>query len=81
VPQSADGQLIATVLMIGGLSLFAVITGTITSIFVTRAQAELGEDQDDLLVERLDRLGAELTALREEVGRSGAADSRGPPGD
>jgi voltage-gated potassium channel len=33
VPQQADGQLIATVLMIGGLSLFAVVTGTITSVF------------------------------------------------
>ena len=40
VPADTAGQLIATVLMIGGLSLFAVITGFITSAFVARAQAE-----------------------------------------
>src|SRR3954466_13664513 len=40
VPADAAGKIIASVLMIGGLSLFAVITGTITSAFVAKAQAE-----------------------------------------
>ena len=33
VPDSAGGQLIAVVLMVGGLSFFAVVTGVITSVF------------------------------------------------
>ena len=80
VPQQADGQLIATVLMIGGLSLFAVITGTITSLFVTRAQAEQGEARDDLLVQQIDQISADLNAMREELAHIAAGDSRGPPG-
>ena len=80
VPQQADGQLMTTVLMIGGLSLFAVITGTITSLFVTRAQAEQGEARDDLLVQQMDQISADLNAMREELAHIAAGDSRGPPG-
>jgi Ion channel len=80
VPHQADGQLIATVLMIGGLSLFAVVTGTITSVFVTRAQAEQGESQHDLLLQRIDQIGADLNAMREALARPAADDSREPPG-
>ncbi len=39
VPNQAGGQLIASILMIGGLSFFAVLTGMITSLFVARQQA------------------------------------------
>ncbi len=40
VPDEGAGRMIASVLMIGGLSLFAVVTGAITSAFVAHAQAE-----------------------------------------
>jgi voltage-gated potassium channel len=80
VPQQADGQLIASVLMIGGLSLFAVVTGTITSVFVARAQAEQAESQEDRLMQRIDELARDLEAMREELARSAAGDSREPPG-
>jgi voltage-gated potassium channel len=69
VPQSADGQLIATVLMVGGLSLFAVITGVITSAFVTRAQVERRASGGDPLMQRLDELATELAATREDLAR------------
>lgn len=69
VPQSTAGQLIGVVLMVGGLSLFAVLTGWITTAFVTRAQAEKEAGPEQELRERLEQIGSELTALREQVAR------------
>jgi voltage-gated potassium channel len=80
VPQQTDGKLIATVLMIGGLSLFAVVTGTITSVFVTRAMAEQGDSEQDLLMERIDQIAADLNAMREELAPPAASDPPAPPG-
>jgi hypothetical protein len=66
VPQSTAGRIVGAVLMIGGLSLFAVVTGTITSSFVTRAQRhEAGTAPGSAA--HLDEMTAELRALRGEV--------------
>ncbi len=43
VPQDTVGKVIAVFLMLGGLSLFAVVTGAITSSFVSQAEAERRE--------------------------------------
>jgi voltage-gated potassium channel len=67
VPQDAVGQLVASVLMIGGLSLFAVVTGSITSLFVTRAQAEQQDQGIAELELKLDDLAAEIKGLREQL--------------
>jgi voltage-gated potassium channel len=75
VPQQTAGQIIAAILMITGLSLFAVVTGTITSAFVTRAQQEARRGQVDELADTLTGIKAELAALRAEVGRR----EGGPP--
>lgn len=40
VPEETAGKVIGAFLMLGGLSLLAVVTGAITSAFVTRAEAE-----------------------------------------
>ncbi len=69
VPQHAAGQVIGAVLMIGGLSFFAVVTGTITSAFVTRAQAERRASGDDPVIQRLDRMAAELDQVRVDLRR------------
>jgi voltage-gated potassium channel len=69
VPDEAAGQFVATVLMIGGLSLFAVVTGVITSAFVARAQAAGREEREDQLVTKLDLISSEVEALRSEVSR------------
>lgn len=69
VPDQTAGKVIAAVLMIGGLSLFAVITGTITSAFVTRAQARLGRARHEPLEEKVEELSTELAALREQLSR------------
>ena len=67
VPTDAGGQLIASVLMIGGLSLFAVITGAITSAFVARAQAEARGGPDDPVMAKLIEIEAQVAAIRAEV--------------
>ena len=69
VPGDTAGMLIATVLMIGGLSLFAVITGFITSGFVARAQAEVRATEGDPVIEKLIEIEARLTEISADVAR------------
>ena len=69
VPKDWVGQLIAVLLMVGGLSLFAVVTGSITSAFVTAAQAGTRSDAEVALEQKLDDLAAEMAALREQIAR------------
>jgi len=73
VPQQTAGKAIAVILMLGGLSFLAVLTGAITSAFVTRAQAEEKEESGDAVMERLDELSSQLEAIRADLdGRGGA---------
>jgi voltage-gated potassium channel len=67
VPGSTVGKVIATFLMLGGLSLFAVVTGAITSAFVAQRQNVAGDE--DPVVRKLDELTAKLDALQSEVAR------------
>ncbi len=74
VPEQTAGKVIATVLMVGGLSLFAVVTGTITSLFVQRAQAQAQQEERDELKSTLLGLQSELAAVREQFGRLSETD-------
>ena len=65
----AVGARIATVLMIGGLSLFAVVTGAITSAFVARAQALARGSEDDPTMSKLVEIETQLAAIKAEVAR------------
>jgi len=67
VPGSTVGKVIATFLMLGGLSLFAVVTGAITSAFVAERQKRLGGD--DPIARRLDEVTAKLDALQADIAR------------
>ena len=69
VPDQTAGQILGTILMVGGLSLFAVITGAITSSFVTAAQERRRLSGEDPVVQRLDRMAAEVEAMRAEIAR------------
>jgi voltage-gated potassium channel len=75
VPGSVAGKAIGSFLMLGGLALFAVVTGTITSVFVEQRRQQgmsLGEDP---MMQRLDEMSAQLEELRADVARlSGRAD-------
>ena len=68
VPQDTVGKVIGAFLMLGGLSLLAVVTGAITSAFVTRAEAETREAGDDPVMERLKDVSAQLEEIKAELG-------------
>ena len=67
VPNEAGGQLIASILMIGGLSFFAVLTGMITSLFVDRQQAQRRAKETDVVLARLDEIGTELDQIKRRL--------------
>jgi hypothetical protein len=67
VPDQTAGKVIASFLLLGGLSLLAVVTGVVTSAFVTQAQAErMGEGRDPVLA-KLNELDRGLAAIRAEI--------------
>jgi voltage-gated potassium channel len=70
VPQDTVGKLIGAFLMLGGLSLLAVVTGAITSAFVTRAEAQRREVGDDPVMQRLEDVSAQLEQIKAELARS-----------
>jgi voltage-gated potassium channel len=65
VPHQAVGRVIATFLMLGGLSMVAVVTAVITSAFVARAQAERRDAGDDPVMQKLEAIQSDLARLRE----------------
>jgi voltage-gated potassium channel len=69
VPKQTVGKLIAGFLMLGGLSLIAVVTAAITSGFVSRAQAGTPPPRDDPVLTKLDELSKELRAVKAELER------------
>lgn len=81
VPDDTAGQLIASVLMIGGLSLFAVVTGVITSSFVARAQAETRAEADDPMLAKMTAIETQLTEIKGDVARLSAGLDQGPQRD
>ena len=71
VPGETAGKVIASVLMLGGLSLYAVVTGVITSALVARAQADAAMGQTDPVMEKLDGLDRRLDEIKSDVARLG----------
>jgi voltage-gated potassium channel len=72
IPSQTIGKVIAAFLMLGGLSLLAVVTAAITSGFVQRAEAQAKSAHGDPVLDRLDQLGRQLTAIEAELARRGA---------
>ena len=69
VPGATAGKVIASLLMLGGLSLYAVVTGVITSVFVSRAMADRKAAGDDPTMDRLDGLDQKLEEIRAGLAR------------
>jgi voltage-gated potassium channel len=69
IPDQTAGKVIAGFLMLGGLSLLAVVTAAITSAFVARAQASGRLAGEDAVTQKLDQLAAELQEVKAEVRR------------
>jgi voltage-gated potassium channel len=80
VPEQAGGQVIGAVLMIAGLSFFAVITGVITSAFVTRAQEARRAQRVGTLEQTIDRMARDIHAMREQLTRERGDGGAGPSG-
>jgi voltage-gated potassium channel len=69
VPGDTAGKVIASFLMLGGLSLYAVVTGAITSAFVAEAQARRRASKEDPVTGRLEEITVQLEAIRTELAR------------
>jgi voltage-gated potassium channel len=67
VPHDTGGKVIAVFLMLGGLSLLAVVTGAITSAFVGRAEAERHKGGDDAVMQKLQDVSAQLEQIKTEL--------------
>jgi voltage-gated potassium channel len=67
VPDQTAGKLIAAFLMLGGLSLIAVVTAAITSGFVSRADAQRRAAGEDPVMQKLEEIAAELRAVKTEL--------------
>ena len=83
VPGSTVGKVIASLLMLGGLSLYAVVTGVITSVFIARARAERGVARADPALQKLEEMIGQVQAMKSQLARSGPPDGgmTDPPAD
>jgi voltage-gated potassium channel len=73
VPDQTAGKIIGAFLMLGGLSLLAIVTAAITSGFVARAQARRKPPEHDPVMKKLDELGTELQTVKSELEQLRAA--------
>ena len=69
VPGDTAGKIVASFLLLGGLSLLAVITGVVTSAFVAQAQSERRANGEDPVIQKLDDLARRLASVQAEVAR------------
>ena len=67
VPQEPAGKAIASILMVGGLSLLAVVTATVTSAFVARAEADRRATGKDPVMRELAEISSRLDALSAQI--------------
>ena len=67
VPQQTVGKVIGGFMMLGGLSLLAVVTAAITSGFVSRVETNRTVSKDDPVMHKLDELAVELQAIKADL--------------
>jgi voltage-gated potassium channel len=81
VPNQTAGKIIAALLMLGGLSLIAVVTAAITSGFVSRTADRRRAAGEDPVMQKLEAIAAELQDVKAELDRllptAGTDDSPG----
>ena len=75
-PVHTAGRLVAAIVMIWGTAYLAILTATITSTFVARAEIEYQRriaadeaDSDEVLASRLDDLDARLDRIEQSLAR------------
>jgi voltage-gated potassium channel len=70
VPGGTAGRAIASLVLLGGLALLSVVTATITSAFVARAQRNVRTASDEELLTEVRELRAEVRDLSDRLDRS-----------
>ena len=75
-PRDVTGRIAGTFVMLQGIAFLAVMTASITSVFVARAQRELRSADDGLqqVLDRLDALDRRLDGLAPPVGSPSSND-------
>ncbi len=76
VPQSTAGKIVASVVMLGGLSFLAIVTALITSAFVTRAQTDAQAGARGDVLDQLHEISAQLAIVKEQLAREHDSDQR-----
>jgi voltage-gated potassium channel len=69
VPAETSGKALAAILMLGGLSFLSIITALITSGFVARRQAELRDEGQDPMMQKLEQISTRLDTIEKELRR------------
>ena len=69
VPTTTAGRAVATLLLLGGLAFISVVTATITSGFVGRAQRQRASAGQDPVLQQLVALDKRLVALDDRFDR------------
>jgi voltage-gated potassium channel len=67
VPNQTAGKIIASFLMLGGLSLIAVVTAAITSGFVSATDERRRAAGEDPVMQKLEEVAAELQEVKTEL--------------
>ena len=70
VPQNPGGKVVASFLMIGGLSLISILTATITSSFVARREEKSQARGDNPVMQEVARLSAQIESLVAELSQT-----------
>jgi voltage-gated potassium channel Kch len=82
VPSSIAGRATAALVMLVGLSFLAVTTAAVTNAFVEAAARRRGAHADDILLDEIRGLRAELEQLRAEIAVAPGTDAADAgPGD
>jgi voltage-gated potassium channel len=63
VPSTTEGQIVGSVIMVGGIGFLTVVTATVTAAFVEGARSRLGRGRGDEIIDRLDRIEKRLNEL------------------
>lgn len=69
VPAQTAGKILAAFLMLGGLSLLAVVTAAVTSGFVARQQDERRAAGEDPVMQKLEQMTVQFEEIRADLDR------------
>jgi hypothetical protein len=69
-PQTVSGRIVASLLMLSGISFISVMTAAITALFIQAARGIQADDEEEDVVERLDARLARIEAALDRPDRA-----------